>query len=52
MEAFMLNKNYPMHDMNKVFDMFRIENGKLAEHWDCVMHNIDDTNTASGHSQF
>jgi len=38
--------------INKVFDMFRIENGKLAEHWDCVMHDIDDTNTASGNSQF
>ncbi|MBQ3401352.1 MAG: nuclear transport factor 2 family protein [Lachnospiraceae bacterium] len=38
--------------VNKVFDMYRIENGKLAEHWDCVMHDIDDTNTASGNSQF
>ena len=38
--------------INKVFDMFRIEEGKLAEHWDCVMHDIDDTNTASGRSQF
>lgn len=25
---------------NKVFDMYRIENGKLAEHWDCVEHNV------------
>lgn len=38
--------------VNKVFDMYRIENGKLAEHWDCVMHDIDDKNTASGNSQF
>ena len=21
----------------KVFDMYRLENGKLAEHWDCTM---------------
>ena len=38
--------------VNKVFDMYRIENGKLAEHWDCVMHNIDDGPGASGRSQF
>ena len=25
---------------NKVFDLYRIENGKLAEHWDCVEHDI------------
>ena len=38
--------------INKVFDMYRIENGKLAEHWDCVMHDIDDEHTVSGNSQF
>lgn len=26
--------------VNKVFDMYRIEDGKLAEHWDCVEHDI------------
>ena len=25
---------------NKVFDLYRIENGKLAEQWDCVEHDI------------
>ena len=38
--------------INKVFDMYRIEDGKLAEHWDCVMHDIDDEHTVSGNSQF
>ena len=38
--------------INKVFDMYRIEDGKLAEHWDCVIHDIDDKNTVSGNSQF
>lgn len=38
--------------VNKVFDMYRIEDGKLAEHWDCVMHGIDNENTVSGNSQF
>jgi len=37
--------------VNKVFDMYRVEDGKLAEHWDCVM-NIDGMTTASGNSQF
>lgn len=26
--------------INKVFDMYRIKDGKLAEHWDCVEHDI------------
>ena len=38
--------------INKVFDMYRIEDGKLAEHWDCVMHDIDDEHNTSGRSQF
>ena len=38
--------------VNKVFDLYRIEDGKLAEHWDCVMHDIDDEHNASGRSQF
>ena len=24
----------------KVFDMYRIEDGKLAEHWDCIEENV------------
>ncbi len=27
--------------VNKVFDLYRIEDGKLAEHWDCVDHDIE-----------
>lgn len=37
---------------NKVFDMYRIEDGKLAEHWDCVMHDIGGMESVSGNSQF
>ena len=27
---------------NKVCDIYRIEDGKLAEHWDVVEHNVQD----------
>lgn len=37
---------------NKVFDMYRIENGKLAEHWDCVQHDIGNIESVNGNSQF
>lgn len=37
--------------VNKVFDLYRVEDGKLAEHWDCVM-KISGMTTASGNSQF
>lgn len=30
------------NSVNKVFDMYRIENGKLAEHWDSVEHNLQN----------
>jgi len=26
--------------INKVADIYRIEDGKLAEHWDCVEHDV------------
>lgn len=29
--------------INKVFDLYKIKDGKLAEHWDCVEHNIGET---------
>lgn len=38
--------------VNKVFDMYRIEGGKLAEHWDCVMHDVGDIISINGRSQF
>jgi predicted SnoaL-like aldol condensation-catalyzing enzyme len=25
---------------NKVFDLYRLRDGKLCEHWDCVEHDI------------
>ncbi len=28
--------------VNKVFDMYRIKDGKLSEHWDCVEHNVSE----------
>ncbi len=37
---------------NKVFDMYRIENGKLAEHWDCVQHDIGSMEDINGNGQF
>ncbi len=27
--------------VNKVFDMYRVTDGRLAEHWDSVEHDID-----------
>ena len=27
--------------VNKVFDMYRVTDGKLAEHWDSVEHDVD-----------
>lgn len=38
--------------VNKVFDMYRVEDGKLAEHWDCVMHDIGGVVPASGRDMF
>ena len=26
--------------INKVFDLYRLEDGMLAEHWDCVDHDV------------
>ena len=26
--------------VNKVFDLYRIQDGQLAEHWDCVEHDV------------
>ncbi len=37
---------------NKVFDMYRIENGKLAEHWDCVQHDIGAIQSLNGNGLF
>lgn len=37
---------------NKVFDLYRIENGKLAEHWDCVQHDIGKVEAVNNNGQF
>lgn len=37
---------------NKVFDMYRIENGKLAEHWDCVQHDVGGIKPVNGNGLF
>ena len=37
---------------NKVFDLYRLEDGKLAEHWDCIMHYDGPAETASGNDVF
>lgn len=37
---------------NKVFDLYRIENGKLAEHWDCVQHDIGGIESVNENGQF
>lgn len=37
---------------NKVFDMYRLEDGMLAEHWDCVMHDIGGMECVHENGQF
>ena len=38
--------------VNKVMDIYRLEDGKLAEHWDIIQGGIDDSKTASGRPNF
>ena len=35
----------------KVFDLYRLEDGKLAEHWDCTMR-VDNMTCAHSNGQF
>ncbi len=35
----------------KVFDLYRLEDGKLAEHWDCTMR-VDNMPVSDNHGQF
>lgn len=37
---------------NKVFDLYRVKNGKLVEHWDCVQHDTGKVESVNGNSQF
>ncbi len=38
--------------VNKVVDIYRLEDGKLAEHWDVVEHDVGNTETANGRDLF
>ena len=38
--------------VNKVMDLYRIEDGKLAEHWDVVEHDIGGKKSKSGRELF
>jgi len=33
-------------------DIFRVENGKVAEHWDVMQEEVPAANTASGNAMF
>lgn len=38
--------------INKVFDLYRIEDGKLAEHWDSVEHDIGNVKPVHNNGLF
>lgn len=38
--------------INKVVDIYRLQDGKLAEHWDVVEHDIEDIIFPNGHGVF
>ncbi len=38
--------------INKVIDIYRIEDGKLAEHWDVVEHDVGNAQSRSGNPLF
>lgn len=38
--------------VNKVCDIYRLEDGMLAEHWDVVDHNVGDIVPVNGHDLF
>ena len=38
--------------VNKVTDLYRLEDGKLAEHWDCVEHDIGGIDPVHGNGLF
>lgn len=41
-----------MNSVNKVVDIYRLEDGKLAEHWDVVEHDISMEPSVSGRGPF
>lgn len=38
--------------INKVCDIYRLEDGKLAEHWDVVEHDVGNIKPVNGRSLF
>ena len=37
---------------NKVCDIYRLEDGKLAERWDVIEHGVQDVGPVNGNSIF
>ena len=38
--------------INKVCDIYRLQDGKLAEHWDVVEHDVKEFSEVNGRSLF
>ncbi|MBR6349316.1 MAG: hypothetical protein IKR67_02100, partial [Lachnospiraceae bacterium] len=38
--------------INKVCDIYRLQDGKLAEHWDVVEHDVAEFSEVNGRSLF
>ena len=38
--------------VNKVCDIYRLEDGKLAEHWDVVNHDVGNIKSVNGNDLF
>ena len=38
--------------VNKVMDIYRIEDGMLAEHWDILEHDVGNTKSVNGNGIF
>lgn len=38
--------------VNKVCDIYRLEDGKLAEHWDVIEHDVQDVKPVHGNGIF
>ena len=38
--------------VNKVCDIYRLQDGQLAEHWDIIEHNVEDVQSRNGNGLF
>ena len=38
--------------INKVCDIYRLEAGKLVEHWDVIEHNVENIHSINNNSIF